>query len=226
MSLILKKNILSFDTAYQRVVASIQSGDHIFYLEKQDREKNSQTILPCLSQLMQKCALSFSDLHAIGVGVGPGRFTGLRVGICVAQGLSYAHHIPIIALPSLKILAKSVQAMTRRWIWVVMQAKMNYVYCGIYLASNLEQQSEEKIIAVANFHHDFAQFDPLLDVMICEDIRLLKINSNLNLQNCNILEKVAPSAEDLSVLALEYDEKGISISADKLRPHYVEDFKV
>lgn len=225
MSSALQKNILVFDTAYQWVVAALQSGVESSYLEKQDREKNSQTILPCLSQLMQKHALSFSQLHAIGVGVGPGRFTGIRVGICVAQGLAFANHIPIIPLSSLQILARSARFSASRWIWVVMHAKLNYVYYGIFSASSLLLQTPEKMIPVFSLDQAFSQFDAQCDVLLCDDSRLLQAHLNLPWKETCIIEKSIPHAKDMLSLALHEAERGILIKAHELKPSYGGDWE-
>ncbi len=68
----------------------------------------AEWLLPALSEALEEVGWARGDLDAVAVGVGPGRFTGLRVGLATAKGLAVALRIPLIALDSLRMLAAAI----------------------------------------------------------------------------------------------------------------------
>ena len=85
-------------------VAVCQDGSVIF--EKNNKEANAHT--KYLASFVEE-AISFADNHAIpldavAVSSGPGSYTGLRIGVSTAKGVCYGRNIPLIAIPTLKIL--------------------------------------------------------------------------------------------------------------------------
>jgi tRNA threonylcarbamoyladenosine biosynthesis protein TsaB len=89
-------NILTIDTAdNKRNIVGLKINDKK-YLEIKDVNSNrTQMILPMIDKLLKKHALELKDLRAIEVNVGPGSYTGLRVGLAIANALSFALKIPI-----------------------------------------------------------------------------------------------------------------------------------
>ncbi len=64
--------------------------------------RNSTLLMPSLRRLLLECGVEVHDLTAVAVCVGPGSYTGLRVGVAVAKGLAFARNIPLIGICSLK----------------------------------------------------------------------------------------------------------------------------
>ena len=97
--------ILNIETSTETCsVAVAQDGGIIF--EKINHEPNSHT--KYLAKFVEE-ALSFAESHAIpldavAVSSGPGSFTGLRIGVSTAKGICYGKNIPLIAIPTLKLL--------------------------------------------------------------------------------------------------------------------------
>lgn len=89
-------------------------------------------------RLMEECdwalrgaGLSPSDIEGIAVSVGPGSFTGVRIGVAAARGLAYVLHIPIVGVLSLEALAFAVYDGRRR-VLPMMVARDSLVYCASY----------------------------------------------------------------------------------------------
>ena len=92
-------NILILDTSTERgVVALAQGSEQLFFEELPAGLKSSHFLMTTLQNVFQKYPV---DLQAIGVTVGPGSFTGIRVAVAVAKGLALAQSLPLIALSSL-----------------------------------------------------------------------------------------------------------------------------
>lgn len=88
--------VLGIDSASNQSITVFLKVDHKTYsiTEEVGRQK-AQIILTLIDRLLRECALELSDITALAVHTGPGSFTGLRVGIAVANTLSYALGIPI-----------------------------------------------------------------------------------------------------------------------------------
>ena len=75
---------------------------------EEDKFKHSELLTTSIRDILNQNKFSVNDLSAVAIGTGPGSFTGLRIGFSVAKGLCYPHKISLIGIPSLKILANSV----------------------------------------------------------------------------------------------------------------------
>lgn len=66
---------------------------------------HSQVILPMVERVLDMAGMACADLHAIAVDVGPGSFTGVRIGVCLANGMADALNRPVVSVDSLEALA-------------------------------------------------------------------------------------------------------------------------
>ncbi len=98
---------------------------------------HSETLMPEIDRALSLCNLSTENIDAIAIAIGPGSFTGLRIGLSTAKGIAYAHQLPIIPISSLKIVAMNYYNCGKD-ILVMQDAKMKEVYVALY-SSNLEE---------------------------------------------------------------------------------------
>jgi tRNA threonylcarbamoyladenosine biosynthesis protein TsaB len=117
-----KSLMLAIDTATRFAGIAVYDGDTIrceaYWLS---RNNHSVELMPALARMLEQQGTSAEDLSAIAVAIGPGSFTGLRIGLGVAKGLAHAQNIPILGVPTLDILAFQ-HAEQRRPIWAIIQA--------------------------------------------------------------------------------------------------------
>jgi tRNA threonylcarbamoyl adenosine modification protein YeaZ len=74
-------------------------------------------LAPSVGQILDKAGFSISSLQALAVALGPGSFTGLRVGLALAKGLSLARSLPIIGISTFDVLAAALPVKDIRWLW-------------------------------------------------------------------------------------------------------------
>jgi len=99
-------NILHIETATQVCsVALSANGSILQILETRDKNSHSSTITVFIEEIMKAAGMPFSALDAVAVSMGPGSYTGLRIGVSTAKGICYAIDKPLIAVGTLQSMA-------------------------------------------------------------------------------------------------------------------------
>ncbi|MGA9532920.1 MAG: tRNA (adenosine(37)-N6)-threonylcarbamoyltransferase complex dimerization subunit type 1 TsaB [Anaerolineales bacterium] len=100
--------LLAIDTATDTSGVSLDDGDQVL-AERiwRSARHHTSTLAPVVAVMMRDCGISAKDLSAVAVASGPGSYTGLRIGMALAKGLALAHHLPLIGVPTLDILARA-----------------------------------------------------------------------------------------------------------------------
>ena len=145
-------NVLALDSSSKYFSLVIAKDDTIVsrIFEPYQREL-SRKIIPALSRALKKSGLSLKDIDCFGVGLGPGSFTGLRVGLAALKGLTFSLDRPGIAVASLDVIANSVKsagAKTAGIICPIIDAKRKLVYSAIYQLKNNCIQRKSKYLLV------------------------------------------------------------------------------
>lgn len=112
--------LLAIDTASQFMSLALHDGRQIGF-EATWRTRNNHTVelTPAIREALASAGCSPADLGAIAVAQGPGSFTGLRIGLGVAKGLAQAQALPLVAIPTLDIVAAGVPPLDSRLIAVI-----------------------------------------------------------------------------------------------------------
>ena len=101
-------NILSIETATDWCgIALFINGDCKQKIQKKIPKKHSEQLPVYYNELILNSSFNDNELDAIAVSIGPGSFTGLRIGLGFAKGLAFSKSIPIIPVPTLDIIARS-----------------------------------------------------------------------------------------------------------------------
>ena len=102
--------ILNIDTAMERASIYLAKNDIIFETAYSENQKDHAAWQHLeIDGLLKKSQITVSEIKAVAVSIGPGSYTGLRVGLSAAKGLCYALNIPLITVNSLHMLAYAVQ---------------------------------------------------------------------------------------------------------------------
>ncbi len=90
----------------------------------------------CLADLtdsvLEDAGVTLSDIDGIAVSLGPGSFTGLRIGISFAKGIAYAGKRPLVGIPTLEALAVAAEPTGAPWIAACLDARKGEVYLAVY----------------------------------------------------------------------------------------------
>ena len=125
--------ILNIETSSKNCSVSLSStGKLLSHFELEDNKyRHSELLTSTIQDILSNEKLNVKDLDAISIGVGPGSFTGLRIGFSVAKGLCYPHKIKLIGISTLKILANSLDSKNNNIIALI-NDKGNYFYLSKY----------------------------------------------------------------------------------------------
>ena len=123
------------------------------------------------------------DIRAVGVALGPGSFTSLRVGLSLVKGLALSRHIPLIGIPTLDILA-SAQAASKLPLGVAIQAGRGRFAVGWYKSSRngWQAKAEARVVTVEKLMDEIKSPSILCGEFTSEEReRLAKQNINIRL---------------------------------------------
>jgi tRNA threonylcarbamoyladenosine biosynthesis protein TsaB len=123
--------ILALDTCLGASSVAILDGDTVRAARSEPMTRGHQERIAVLArEIAAEAGVTFADLTRIAVTVGPGSFTGLRVGLSFAKGLATALSIPCVGINTLEALAASAQA--TGFVAGVLDAKMGQVYLQVF----------------------------------------------------------------------------------------------
>lgn len=110
---------------------------------------HSETLMPHIGQAMEMAGIGRKDLTAVAVSIGPGSFTGLRIGLAAAKAMSYALGIPIVGVSTMEAIA---------WNFTVPKA---------VVVPLIDAQKGNAYAAAYTFDQDSGRVVPLSDIKVC-----------------------------------------------------------
>ena len=205
-------------------VALSFNGETIALKELNERNAHASHLSLFVKDVLAECGKTMSDLNAIAVSMGPGSYTGLRIGVSTAKGLCYALDIPLIAINTLEAMAHGLNAKSIYdfvFYCPMIDARRMEVYTAVY-NENLELilPTEAKIIDGDSFS------DILKDQkMVFFGDGAMKCAETLDKNpNAVFIEDFVNSAKDLSEIAFEKFKNAEFEDVAYFEPYYLKDF--
>ncbi|WP_414039890.1 tRNA (adenosine(37)-N6)-threonylcarbamoyltransferase complex dimerization subunit type 1 TsaB [Acidithiobacillus sp. M4-SHS-6] len=121
---------LAMDTATEACSVAINGPDGLIEECQVLANAHSQILLPMITRILQRAGLQLIDVDAIACGIGPGGFTGVRIGVSTAQALAMARGLPVYPVSSLQALAAGI-AQPR--VLTALDARKGEVYAAVYV---------------------------------------------------------------------------------------------
>ena len=187
----------------------------------------SQLVLPWVQSLLTQAHLPLQELDAIAVGIGPGAFTGVRLGVAVVQGLAISYDLPILPVSSVDAIAAQLvqmpsfqQAHVKQFV-VAIDARMDEVYWAKYEANPIQSALPVRLgeINVSNPEGVNLQGIQLIagSAIPIHGKRLLASVSS----PITMVEEIELSALGLLLCAKEMYAMGMQCKVNELEPLYV-----
>lgn len=124
-------------------------------------QSHAERLVIIMDNLIENLKLTYRDLEAVAVSIGPGSFTGLRIGLSVAKGVAYGQHKKLIAVPTLEAIALSSReiAVIEGAIVPILHARANEFYYSSFewVDSQLKTTSECRVASATDIASEFPE---------------------------------------------------------------------
>ena len=171
--------VLAFDTSAAHCAVSLFINGECFDERIEPMVKGqAERLFPLCEKILTLANISWRKLDAIGVCIGPGNFTGVRVGVSAARGLSLSLEIPAIGISRLEAMALDSKSKAS----VIMDARQDKIYIQDFFESNA--LNKPKIINIQNA--DFS-----IDAIINADDKNIDLFKNVNVPKCTLPNAIA-----------------------------------
>ncbi len=121
-------------------VALLRGPELVRQIELEEGLRHGRALLPAVEECLEAAGVKVTDLAAVAVSIGPGSYTGTRVGVMAAKALAFGARIPVVGISSLAALAWTARELAPTII-PVQDARRDEVYCAVYAVENGKQET-------------------------------------------------------------------------------------
>ena len=217
--------ILAFDgTAKCASCAVLRDGTCLGEYNIDNGLTQSELLLPMAESLMKSLKLNFSDVDLYATSVGPGSFTGVRIGAALVKGLAFGRNVPCAEVSTLEALAENARGL-RGIIVPAMDARRNQVYTAIFRSNgeSMERLTEDMALAISDLGKMLKQYENENIYITGDGYEVAR--RNLTAMGINI--EVTPigmrneSAASVARVGLRQYNEGKTVSDKELAPTYL-----
>lgn len=218
--------VLALDSATNMASCAVVAPDKILVeFNLNTRKTHSERLMPMVSQALDFADLTLEDIDGFSVSLGPGSFTGLRIGLTTVKSLAFFSHKPLVGIPTLDGLAANLKGFGGL-ICPVLKARKDELYFALYLntLSGWERISEYATSSPAGLITFLAQFHTDRLTFVGDGTEMLPENLKDTLgPGCTVADELyrLPRAASIGFLGLEKLQKGCSDDLDSLTPLYI-----
>ena len=217
--------ILAVETATGACSVALSNGSETYTQYSEQARAHSQLAMGMVDAVLAESGCNVRDIEGLGVTIGPGSFTGLRIGFSIIQGLAFAMDLPVAPVSTLKTLAATYQRGrddARKSVYLaVLDARMGQFAVGVY-RWNGEQLSTERhdcLLSASAVHALIEQLQPT--ALIGETEKLLAAQENDIAARSMDVSELYPHALDLYGLAAEQHRRGLSMPIEEIELCYL-----
>lgn len=219
------KAILVIDAATESCSAALKFDDKVYTRYEVCPQQHSQKLLPMVDELLQEAGVNLNEVDVLGFGRGPGSFTGVRIGVSVAQGLAFGAELPVTGISNLQAMAQAaIELHHADQVLSVIDARMGEVYIALFDNVNgiATLVNEELVLSPDNA---LESFKPLVKEG-CVGVgsgwsAYPLLNETLSLKVLSDIE--FPNAQFMLGLVVKMTEDNQLVSAEDAQPVYVRD---
>lgn len=172
---------LAIDTATDRCSAALLVGEQIVSEQREGARTHARLLPTMISEICAQQNVPMDQITGVVYGAGPGSFTGLRIGIALAQGIAVAGNLPMAGLSSLQAIAQAAMIEHPEWqsVCVVNDAHMGEVFVGRYIREDSGAVSDVPDALLAPDAVDEVKYDAFIGdgVALCPALTEVNVPS-------------------------------------------------
>ena len=210
-------SILAIETSTPACSVALLVGDAKFCRYSEEPRSHTRLIMRMIDEVLSEAGIGVYNLDALAVTVGPGSFTGLRIGFSTIQGLAFAADIPVIPVSTLQVMAqtyrRSADIDASGTLMSVLDARMGEFNCGVYQLDSsgcFTPVVEDQLLSKDN---SLALCESLKPAVIVGDVDALFADSTGSGQ---LHKELYPNAVDLLDIALTNYSAGEAVPVDQV----------
>jgi tRNA threonylcarbamoyladenosine biosynthesis protein TsaB len=196
---------IGIETGTDNCSVAIFEDAQLLAIEEERGRVHSEKTALFLTRVLQAAGVPPDKIAAVGVSIGPGSYTGLRVGLSIAKGFCYGLDIPLIAIDSLAILAAgSIAKVGKKGSALhcpMIDARRMEAYCGLYKKTGEEIKAAAPVLLETEFTSEFAVGS---DIIYLSGDGVEKAMTVPEIADRSIDSGVRPSAEHMGSLIYSY----------------------
>ena len=215
---------LAFDSTAKAASVAVTDGDKLLALYNIDNGlTQSELLLPMAENMLKNLKLTFDDVGLLACAVGPGSFTGVRIGVALVKGIAFGKNIPCVAVSTLDELAENLAGLDGI-IVPVMDARRQQVYTATYRGKGgtLDKLTPDRAIAISELADELKEYsEPIYLVGDGYDVaRRGLIAAGVDVKETPKL-LITENAYSVALVANRKYEKGETVSDLEIAPTYL-----
>ena len=216
--------LLAFETSAKAASVALFQGENLLGESYQNTGlTHSQTLMTMAEDLLKNCGATVNDLRGVAVAAGPGSFTGVRIGVAAAKGLSWGKELPCWGVSTLESMAFGL-GVQDGYVLATMDARRAQVYTALFLAEKgvISRVFEDSAIALTELKERIEKLEK--PIFLVGDGSILCYNTLRN-EVCSLIlppeGKMHQRAVGVGLAAIQAIEKGETGHAGALQPNYL-----
>ena len=215
---------LAFDSTAKAASVAVTDGDKLLALYNIDNGlTQSELLLPMAENMLKNLKLTFDDVGLLACAVGPGSFTGVRIGVALVKGIAFGKNIPCVAVSTLDELAENLAGLDGI-IVPVMDARRQQVYTATYRGKGgtLDKLTPDRAIAISELADELKEYsEPIYLVGDGYDVaRRGLIAAGVDVKETPKL-LITENAYSVALVANRKYENGETVSDLEIAPTYL-----
>lgn len=216
--------ILAFETtAKAGSVALLEDGKLLAESYQNTGLTHSQTLMVMAEDMLKAAGKTMADVSAVAVAEGPGSFTGVRIGVAAAKGLSWGGEIPCYGVSTLESMARTL-GVYQGYVCPVMDARRSQVYNAVFYVNHgvLERRCEDRAIALSDLAEELKALEE--PIFLVGDGSVLTYNTLKDTISGLVLppeHRMHQRASGVALAAAEKIAAGESGDGAALTPNYL-----
>ncbi|MFH0739270.1 MAG: tRNA (adenosine(37)-N6)-threonylcarbamoyltransferase complex dimerization subunit type 1 TsaB [Candidatus Omnitrophota bacterium] len=212
--------ILALDTTTNYLTLGLGDEKGIYEYRLEVGRRMSLLLTQTIKRVLAGLGWGIGDINYFACGIGPGSFTGVRMGLATIKGLAWSLHKPVIGISTLDILARNANT-EEKIIFPIIDAKRNLIYCSAYRIRNGRQKRIMPYMLLSE--SEFLDKARPNSIILGDALALYKESIMMNIKGAQVLDKDYwyPRAGNIISLASEKIRRKDYSNASQVLPIYL-----